>query len=145
MMPVGQTGVSLDAHLLQAAKTATAHLKISEEEFLKQHALKVEGELPSEIPEELEFIYSVFVVLSAHRTSGASGFNPIALSEIDAWQRIHGVELELWELQILQRLDGLWMKVVNGRPSTTRDQNQESRSPGGGPKPGRPVRVRKER
>ena len=46
-----------------------------------------------------------FWALSARRTHGMSGPNPITFSEIEAWSRLMGANPRPWEVWLITRLD----------------------------------------
>lgn len=46
------------------------------------------------------------------RQYGMSGPQPLSCSEIDAWQRLHGIRLTPWELEIIHGFDGVVMEVA---------------------------------
>lgn len=45
------------------------------------------------------------------RGYGMSGPLPITNTEIDAWQRVHGIRLTPWELDCIYLLDGLALEA----------------------------------
>lgn len=62
-------------------------------------------------PDPLRYLWNVFIRLSNRRPVGfAAGLIP--WSEIDAFQRVTGFRLSPWEVQIVERLD---MMFVNDR------------------------------
>lgn len=64
-------------------------------------------------PFGFEFVWEVFVDLSAARRS--SGFGPTALawSDVDAYCRLTRTRMTLWELGLVMRVDRRWMQVVS--------------------------------
>lgn len=79
---------------------------------------KTTGRMPPEldvpdIPEEFEYLMSVFYELSNARPVGMA-LGPISFEAIEAYNRLTGTGLVGWEVQTIKRLDAAWMKVKNG-------------------------------
>ena len=74
----------------------------------------------TKVPHELEFPWLAFVELNVARGSSGFGPAPIPYSEILAWSTLNGVDLDLWEINLIRRLDMAFMSAVaNARPSAT--------------------------
>ena len=39
--------------------------------------------------------------------------NPLSFTEIDAWMRLSERTLAWWEIEVIKRLDVIWLKVQN--------------------------------
>lgn len=65
-----------------------------------------------EFPFALAYLLDWFQELQLSRTGNGFGPNPIAYQEIEAWQRLNGIELEPWEIQALKRIDLEWMTIM---------------------------------
>ena len=58
-----------------------------------------------ELPETLQGIWDVFIQIHRRRAGNGFGAVPISWSEIDAWQRLHQVQLSVWEVDCLAAMD----------------------------------------
>jgi hypothetical protein len=67
-------------------------------------------------PDEMRFVWEAFNEISRSRQAGF-GPSPLLFSEMESWARLNGIDLELWEIDAICRLDVLWMRVINARPS----------------------------
>lgn len=56
-------------------------------------------------------VWDAYLNLSATRRTGM-GLAPLALTDIDAWQRLTGVRLTPWELDTLIQLDAACLAVL---------------------------------
>jgi hypothetical protein len=69
-----------------------------------------------EFPYVLEGLWSIFLELSNTRSQGYSAPLPISYQEVKAWCDLTGINLSPWEVQVIKRLDTVYIKVVaNGR------------------------------
>jgi len=90
-----------------------------------QHAAKSMGvdveTLTGELnpPQELEWVWSVFLELDAARSSGGMSISSISFSDIYAWCQLTDTCLERWELNTIKGLDSARLKAANGRSSRT--------------------------
>jgi len=53
-----------------------------------------------------------------HAGRGASGFGapePLRYTEIEAWARLTGVDLDPWGLRLLKMLDGIYLRLAAER------------------------------
>lgn len=73
------------------------------------------------MPEELDlkppspaisYLLSHFYELCQARQIGMAA-NPLPYHEIDAWMKLTGKELLWWEIEVIKRLDVIWLKVQN--------------------------------
>lgn len=94
-------GCSLREHLQMAARAG-----------------HVDPMLLHEIPAEAAAVWAAFVDLS--------GLRPIPPSEIDAWQRLHGVRLTPWELDCLKAMDRKAADVAAELQQRTMNANRAS-------------------
>lgn len=108
MQAVGESS-TVGAHQRQAMKSGAV---IAEQIGLDEE---------SDCPDELRYLYDYFIELNETRAIGM-GLNSVQYQEIDAWSRLSGIELDVWEVWVLRDLDRLYLKVWNqhnGRPSGT--------------------------
>lgn len=56
------------------------------------------------VPTEMRPLWEAYLTLSATRRTGM-GLSPLTLTDIEAWQRLHGVRLTPWELDTLIDID----------------------------------------
>ena len=64
-------------------------------------------------PQEMEYVWSVFLSLNEGRGAGYSGPLPINYQEIKAWVEVTGNALTPFEIEAVKRLDRVYIKVVN--------------------------------
>lgn len=90
----------------------------------REHLRQVErqtGRVPlplisPEFPLEIQYLWSLFLELSGTRSQGHSGPLPISYQEILAWRELTGNEISPWEIEVIKRIDKIYVKVVsNGR------------------------------
>jgi hypothetical protein len=58
-----------------------------------------------ELPEDGILVWTYFCELSAERSGNGMGPNPISSRDIEAWCRLNGIQLEVWEIGLIKRLD----------------------------------------
>lgn len=68
-----------------------------------------------EFPTLMSNVWSAFFDLALGRTAGFSGPNPITYQDIKAWKDLTDYPLSTQDVEIIMRLDRVWMRVVNGR------------------------------
>jgi hypothetical protein len=90
---------------------------VTEREHL-QEVEKQSGRTPlalqgPEFPELLEYVWTAFLLLNSTRGQGFSGPIPISYQEIDAWQRMTHNVLLPWEVEVVKKLDTVYLRVVN--------------------------------
>ena len=71
-------------------------------------------EPPVDFPVLLGHVWSAFCTLSARRTAGFSGPNPITYEQIKAWKELTDNPVNAWEIDAILRLDQVYMRVANG-------------------------------
>ena len=74
------------------------------------------GKKPKELvgpdfPEPLRNIWSWFCALSARRGQGLSGYLLITYTEMDAFFRRRNLTPQIWELELLERLDQIYLDM----------------------------------
>jgi hypothetical protein len=90
---------------------------VTEREHL-QEVEKQSGRTPlalqgPEFPELLEYVWTAFLLLNSTRGQGFSGPIPISYQEIDAWQRMTHNVLLPWEVEVVKKIDNVYLRVVN--------------------------------
>lgn len=70
---------------------------------------------PPDVPEAGVLLWRVFAELAGTRTWHASGPNPIAFGEIDAWARRGRWPLEPRHVRVIRALDDAWCAHVDER------------------------------
>ena len=60
------------------------------------------------------YVWSVFTTLSNSRTAGFSGPNPITYEQIKAWKELTETPISSREVEVIKRLDAVYMGTVNG-------------------------------
>lgn len=81
---------------------------MTERDHLLAYA-RTTGETPPELqppplPGGCELLWTVFLQLHGAR-GGGMGPAPISMSDLLAYQQLHGIELNPWELDVLHQLD----------------------------------------
>jgi hypothetical protein len=64
-------------------------------------------------PEALEYLWNVFLRLSARRGSGGFGVAPITWADIDAFVRHSGIQLAPFEVRLIEDLDNLYRAAIS--------------------------------
>lgn len=65
---------------------------------------------------EIDYVWAYFLELSSTRPIGYNGPLAITYQEIAAWKDLTETPLSPWEVEVIKRLDKIYMKVVsNGR------------------------------
>jgi hypothetical protein len=106
---------------LNYAESLFALDKVYEGKTIRQHLESVHeqtGEAPEELelppfPEVLRNVWSKFLDVHRGRTYGTMGVNPLSYQDLLAWMTVSGEALSGWEIDVVLRLDRLWMKSVN--------------------------------
>ena len=81
----------------------------------KQLGFAPEGlEPPTEFPDLLEYVWVAFLSLSRRRHAGFNGPQPITPEQILAWKTLHEFPLRPWEVEALEALDDIYMRVAYG-------------------------------
>jgi hypothetical protein len=62
----------------------------------------------------MSHVWSAFITLSNSRTQGFSGPNPITYEQIKAWKELTETPVEPREIEVIKRVDTVYMRVVNG-------------------------------
>lgn len=60
-------------------------------------------------PPGLDYVFVWFCELNAARGGSGFGFNPLSFTELDAWCRVTGREIDAFEARCLFALDGAWL------------------------------------
>jgi len=79
---------------------------------------KATGKRPPELvlpqfPDSARYVWSTFNEMSAGRTYGMNGPNPLSWEGIKAWSDLHGIPLSPWELETIKALDMMWVRSLN--------------------------------
>ena len=77
------------------------------------------GRTPPELetprfPILLEPIWSAFISLSNSRNPSMSGVSPITFEQIKAWSDLTGNVLKPFDVELIKKLDLLYMRIMNG-------------------------------
>ena len=70
-------------------------------------------EPPTKFPNLLSHLWSAFLVLNRTRGAGFSGPNPISYEQIKAWKELTANDLEPWEVDVVMKLDGIYLGVAH--------------------------------
>ena len=89
---------------------------VSEREHLEQ-VEKATGKRPAALdgpplPEIADPVWTTFASLHARRNSGMEGPQPLSYEAILAWCNLYGIRLSLWEMEVIEALDALWLRIV---------------------------------
>lgn len=63
------------------------------------------------MPENMRYVWDYYLELSFTRQNYGWGISPLTYAEILAWSKLRGIFLDAWELDILVRLDAVYMTV----------------------------------
>lgn len=81
-----------------------------------QHAAQVTGRVDPQLLRRVPLwagpLWSAFGELVGCRPQGASGSGAIPFTEIEAWQRLHGVQLSAWEVDCIVAMDHATLDVA---------------------------------
>ena len=66
-------------------------------------------------PEALRYLWNAFRRLSARRGGNGFGLSPLGWSEIAAFMRVTGTLLAPWEIEIVELLDGIYLRAMGDR------------------------------
>ena len=94
----------------QNGVTVRAHLETVEKQTGKRPK-DLEG---PEFPYELSHLWSAFVFLSSGRSSGFSGPEGLSFSEIKAWSELTATPVSPADVDVIKKLDTLYLRVANG-------------------------------
>lgn len=91
---------------------------VSEEDHLKQverqTGITPEGLIGPEFPHLLSNCWSAFLDLNRTRSSGMNGSKPITYTEMVSWKEMTGNNLTPKEVELLTKLDSVYLEVMNG-------------------------------
>jgi len=73
---------------------------------------------PVEVPDEALYLWGYFISLSSRRSGNGYSANPISNVEIQAWQRLSGVELLPWELDVIDMFEQVYLAHYSKRSVT---------------------------
>jgi hypothetical protein len=65
-----------------------------------------------ELPKEGRATWATFLELHQTRSSGM-GIGAITYTEIDAWQRVTGIDLDPWEIVAIKALDVEFIQIAS--------------------------------
>jgi hypothetical protein len=68
-----------------------------------------------EFPELLEYVWAAFLLLNQTRGQGYNGPLPITYQEMSAWIELTNTKLLPWEIEVIKRLDAIYLRVVSQR------------------------------
>jgi len=72
-------------------------------------------------PRQLLYLFDWFNLASRGRREIAA----LSWSEMDAWCRMQQLDLEPWEIDVILRLDRVWLKVCNEKGNPFEDIEDE--------------------
>jgi hypothetical protein len=89
----------------------------------REHLVQVEeqtGRTPlsligPDFPEEIAHVWSAFLFLNNTRGQGFNGPIPIAYQEIEAWIKLTNNKLLSWEIEMVKKIDAVYVRVVNNK------------------------------
>lgn len=84
-------------------------------EVVKRTTGKTPDELVEKpIPYQLSYLWQHFLSLNTARGSGMNGPLPISFSEIKAWSDLTATPVNPLEVEILKKIDNLYVRIANG-------------------------------
>ena len=69
-----------------------------------------------QVPEAGRLYWRMFGELSAGRTYGMNGPNPLTWADIDAWARLSGWPVKSHQIAVLRAMDAVWIEQVYRKP-----------------------------
>lgn len=63
-------------------------------------------------PTRMLYLWDAFCQLARSRRAGFSGPEPLGLDQVYYWQLVFGNRLHAWEIDVIYRIDALWMDSV---------------------------------
>ena len=69
---------------------------------------------PKDFPDSLLYVWQSFIELSQARQAGLNGPSSLTYTDIKAWSELTGNELSPVDVEIIKKLDTLYLKVMNG-------------------------------
>ena len=89
-----------------------------------EHLVRVTGEDDPELhvppfPEPLRRLWDKFLSLHEGRTYGINGVNPVSYTDIDAWMRVTGNDLDEWEVKAFMKIDKAWLRATREEEEIT--------------------------
>jgi hypothetical protein len=79
----------------------------------KQIGKTPEGLKGPKFPFIMREYWEIFLTLNSTRTAGFSGVNPLSFQEMKNYCDLSGISLSLKDIDIIKRLDGVYMRVMN--------------------------------
>ncbi|WP_211440921.1 phage tail assembly chaperone [Collimonas humicola] len=116
----GKFHQGLIADLLAFAKGEfTLDERQSDGATLRQHiaiVAKQSGKIPEEYvfpdcPEQLRYLWQLFIDFCESRCNTGYGILPLQYAEIEAWSRLMRCPLTPWEVSVIKRIDGAFMQA----------------------------------
>lgn len=88
--------------------------------------IEVDLAMPS-FPEPLGYLWRAYLRLRRRMAAGFSGPNPVGWQDIDAFIRRSGTRLAPWEIEVLERIDDLFVyrDESTKEPSATRPMSEQ--------------------
>lgn len=74
-----------------------------------ESVLESMGLAPPDIPEDGKILWDWFWELSEGRGSNGFGWLPLTWTDMDAWARIAGIDLQPWQAGIIRAMDRAWL------------------------------------
>ncbi len=72
---------------------------------------RVDPRLRGGVPKAAENVWQLYTALGIQRRSGM-GMHPLTFSDIEAWCRLYGVQLNPWELDTILELDAASLRMA---------------------------------
>lgn len=89
------------------------------------------------LPEEVDYLWRIFLRLAARRGSNGFGPNPITWLEMDAFSRLTGIRLAPWEIEVVELLDEMHRRYLNARRPKKSDASSSGQQGAQGSPPSR--------
>jgi len=65
------------------------------------------------LPPECLPTWRAFCSMSGRRSYGMNGPMPVSFLEMDAYQRVTGDTLRPWQIEAIERIDGIWLEEAS--------------------------------
>ena len=79
------------------------------------------------LPESCYKVWKIFIELNNKRSSNGFGVNPISYQEMHAYCQLHGTELELWEITVINKFDSVVLDLYSKKQEAEQRKAQKKK------------------
>ena len=77
-----------------------------------------------ELPEVFSYLWADFLRLNSNRTSNGFGINPISLLDIVLYYQLYKIDVQPWEVEVLQYFDNTVMNFYSKKAEAEQNKNK---------------------